>query len=632
MRRAYLALVWLWLLVLAAPAWALDLDQHDSLMLNQGEMGWLADPAGTLTLEQVRARDSDFLPVINNFSKGFTRQVFWLRLPVHRQVAPADWWLDIRPASLDELSLYTVGPDGRVSRHESGDHVPMRQRDAEYSNYLFRLDVPEGDSTYYLRVRTNSAMMVIARLQRADVFPVEATVQYLQAGLYIGVIITVLILSTVYLAIWRRRLYVIYVVYLLAQLTLIFSGNGLMSQYLFPGLAHVSQRMSGFALSAAIGCGLLFFSGLLSAKPLMRGAWTWRLFQGIVLVVFLTAVAALAGHYGQLAPWMLLALPLAIALMVPALLRSLRRGTPEERIFALSFVLFVFYVSGSALRSNGLMPITEFGIVTARAANIAHLMLLQVSVMLRSRTAEREAMLVRQEALQRQRIVAEQEQFLAMITHEIRTPLSVINAASESLRMIDPDAALPDRSQRYDRIAHAIRRVDQLLDLPAHDRLNASERDRHVQVDVVAMTRELLAQMMDEQLGRAQLRVSWQEAWVEANPALLQFSLLNLVDNASKYSPADKPIQLDIVVTPAERMVRWVIQDQGPGVCADDHERIFEKYYRSAEQSGKPGLGLGLYLARGLVQRLGGQLIYYDRLGGGAVFEIRLPLAETQHA
>jgi signal transduction histidine kinase len=270
--------------------------------------------------------------------------------------------------------------------------------------------------------------------------------------------------------------------------------------------------------------------------------------------------------------------------------------------------------------------------VTGRLANLTHLLLLQVSIMLRSRSAEREAAQVRQEAVHRQRIVAEQEQFLAMITHEIRTPLSVINAASESLRMIDPDAARPDRDQRYDRIAHAIRRVDQLLDLPAHDRLNASARDRHVQVDVVAMTRELLAQMVDEQLDRALLRVTRQEAWVEANPALLQFSLLNLIDNACKYSPRNRPVELDILVMPGEQMLRWTIQDQGPGVCAADRERIFEKYYRSAEHSGKPGLGLGLYLARGLVQRLGGQLIYEDRPGGGAIFEIRLPLAQTQHA
>jgi signal transduction histidine kinase len=219
-----------------------------------------------------------------------------------------------------------------------------------------------------------------------------------------------------------------------------------------------------------------------------------------------------------------------------------------------------------------------------------------------------------------------------MITHEIRTPLSVINAASESLRMIDPHAGQPDREQRYERIANAIRRVDQLLDLPTGDRLAASEKDQRVRVDVVAMTRELLAQMVDEQLGRAQLRVTRQEAWVMANPGLLQFSLLNLIDNASKYSPPGSTIELVILVNDDKPLLRWLICDHGPGVCEADRERIFEKYFRSAEHSRKPGLGLGLYLARGLVQRLAGRLNYSDRGGGGACCEIRLPLANIQHA
>ena len=627
LRLAGLLLAWLLLAAGArAGAPALNIDQlSDTIALTHGELSWLRDPHGQLGLGDAEARRALFQPVSANFTRGFTSDTFWLRLPLWRQNGAAEWWLDLRPPSLDDVTLYLVRPDGSVYERHTGALQPMTSRDANYSDFLLRLDVPQGLSTVYLRVKTSSSMAVIARLQRVDSFPVAATRQYLQAGLYLGVIITVIMLSAVYMVIWRRRLYVIYLAYLLFQLSLVLSSYGLFAQYIFPQYPAISDHLGGVSFSMTVVFGMLFFARLLDLHG--RSGWRLRIFQGVAVVGCLTAVATVFGYFGQMALLLLLCMHMAVLVSLVTLGMRFFRGGLQDRMFALSFLGYIVFISSAALRGTGYIPATEFSLLAGKVGNCLHLLLLQLTVMLRSRTAEREMVQARQESEQQQRVVAEQEQFLAMITHEIRTPLSVISAASESLSMIDPAAGRPERAQRYDRISQAVRRVDHLLNLAvSRDRLDEAPVGAPVRVDLVALTRQLLAELEPEQRARTRLHATSEALFVTAHPSLLQFSLLNLIDNACKYSPPTSPIDVLIGTLPSGEL-SWSIRDQGPGVCAEDRERIFEKYYRAAEQSGTPGLGLGLYITSRLVGRLGGQLRYRDQQQGGACFEVKLPLA-----
>jgi len=615
------------LLALCARAGALPLDiDHtpDALPLTHGEMGWLRDERGTLSLADVQAQGSNFQPVHENFTRGFTSDVYWLRLPMQRQGGAADWWLDLRPPSLDDITLYQVGPDGSVYQRHTGALLPMSTRDASYSNFLLRLSVPQGRSTVYLRVHASGSLSVMARLQKVGTFPESATHQYLQAGLYLGVIITVILLSSVYVVIWRRRLYAIYLAYLLCQLSIVLSSYGLFAQYVFPDYPLIAAHLGSVSFSLAVVFGMLFFASLLDLHD--GSSWRLRVFHGVAVIGSLSALAAAFGLYGHMALLLLLSLHLAVFVSLSTLGRRLIHGSLQDRIFALSFVGYIVFISSAALRGIGFIPATETGMLIGKIGNCTHLLLLQLTIMLRSRSAERDMVQARQASEQQRRVAAEQEQFLAMITHEIRTPLSVISAAAESLGMIDPNARKPERAQRYERISQAVRRVDHLLNLAvSRDHLEEAPAIP-VRVDVVGLTRELLLQLTPEQQARTRLDTRYDALFVYAQPTLLQFSLLNLIDNACKYSPPTSPIVVAIDLEPTGAL-SWSIRDHGPGVCPADRERIFDKYYRSAEQSGTPGLGLGLYITNRLVGRFGGELHYRDQQEGGACFEVTLPLA-----
>jgi two-component system sensor histidine kinase KdpD len=106
-------------------------------------------------------------------------------------------------------------------------------------------------------------------------------------------------------------------------------------------------------------------------------------------------------------------------------------------------------------------------------------------------------------------------------------------------------------------------------------------------------------------------------------------ALVNLIENAAKYSPPETPIDLS-----ARRDGRWLVfsvADRGPGVPADQRERVFEPFYRRAEQPPDVGgVGLGLSIARGIAEAQGGSVGLTDREGGGSVFELRVPAIATE--
>jgi two-component system phosphate regulon sensor histidine kinase PhoR len=114
---------------------------------------------------------------------------------------------------------------------------------------------------------------------------------------------------------------------------------------------------------------------------------------------------------------------------------------------------------------------------------------------------------------------------------------------------------------------------------------------------------------------------------VVADPGQLHQVLVNLVDNAIKYSPAGGPVSLQIAN--GDGAVRFTVRDSGLGIPASEHRRIFEKFYRldPGMTRGIGGTGLGLYICRELVRRMDGKIWVDSSLGKGSTFVVELPAA-----
>ena len=117
---------------------------------------------------------------------------------------------------------------------------------------------------------------------------------------------------------------------------------------------------------------------------------------------------------------------------------------------------------------------------------------------------------------------------------------------------------------------------------------------------------------------------------VPMDDLLVEQVLINLLENAVKYAPASTPIDVSARTSGDALVVE--VADRGPGLPQADLERVFEKFYRAANSTGRSGAGLGLAICRGMIELQGGRIVAENRPGGGAIFRFTLPLASTQPA
>ena len=219
--------------------------------------------------------------------------------------------------------------------------------------------------------------------------------------------------------------------------------------------------------------------------------------------------------------------------------------------------------------------------------------------------------------------------FIATVSHELRTPMAAVFGAAQTLLQRD-NLSPEQRRQLIEMIATQATRLTQITE----EVLLASRLDRgeipleSARVDVAALARRTVEAMRSQLPEGTEITVEVAEGASSASgdPDRLQQVLVNLLDNALKYGSS--PVRLRI--GRSRRGVSVAVADAGPGIPRPEQKRIFEKFYRGDPQlaRGPGGTGLGLYISRELVQRMGGRLDVESRPGGGATFVIELPPAQ----
>jgi signal transduction histidine kinase len=259
----------------------------------------------------------------------------------------------------------------------------------------------------------------------------------------------------------------------------------------------------------------------------------------------------------------------------------------------------------------------------------------QLEDKVRARTAELEAT-YRELAASHARLRELDElksDFLGNVSHELRTPLASIKGYIDNL--LDGVAgALADKPRRYlgrvrDNTDRLSRMVSDLLDLT---RIEAGKIELAPQAVRVA---ELVGDVQDglrHVAGIRQVRLRADlapDAAVWADPDKLHQVLTNLASNAIKFSPVGAEVWLRASERPPGR-VEIRVEDAGPGVPEAERERVFDKFYQLARVGGErpPGSGLGLTIARHLVELHGGRIWVEPAPGGGAAFALLVPAAD----
>jgi len=234
--------------------------------------------------------------------------------------------------------------------------------------------------------------------------------------------------------------------------------------------------------------------------------------------------------------------------------------------------------------------------------------------------------IVRDLSAQRER-EREQKRFASMLNHEFRTPLSTIDGAIQRLEATNANADEPTR-QRHRKIATATDRLIAMMDdYLSPERMAAMGRQRQANtVPPRLLLEELVAQA--RVAGRKVTLVADElPAQLRGEPAGLRLALKILLENAVRYTPPDS--SLSVLGRRQGNGIELALRDTGPGVPAQDLPRIFDKGYRGSNATGLPGSGLGLYMARSVLEVHGGTLEHAVPAEGGAEFRLWLPVQDA---
>jgi two-component system sensor histidine kinase KdpD len=234
---------------------------------------------------------------------------------------------------------------------------------------------------------------------------------------------------------------------------------------------------------------------------------------------------------------------------------------------------------------------------------------------------------------ERVRVLVESERLrnslLAAVSHDLRTPLTAIAGASSTLieggQGIDPTTRRELLESIYEEAESLNHLVGNLLDMTRLDAGAVSVQKEWQSVEeLVGAVLNRLSRKLAARTVTTRLPVDLPLIYVDA--LLIQQVLLNLLENAEKYSPPNAPIEIS--ASSMDRKVTIEVGDRGPGLPQGDEKRIFEKFYRSPAARSRSGVGLGLTICRGIVELHGGKIWARNRDGGGAVFGFSLPLEE----
>lgn len=219
----------------------------------------------------------------------------------------------------------------------------------------------------------------------------------------------------------------------------------------------------------------------------------------------------------------------------------------------------------------------------------------------------------------------EQKRFASMLSHEFRTPLATIDGAAQRLVATGGGADEATR-KRYLKIQTAVDRLLAMIDdYLSPERMAAIGRERAADgIAPLALLQQAAATVPASHPVRLHLDEDL-PARLRCDVAGMSLALKILLENAVKFSPAGSPIELDGRLA-QQGGVEFVVQDRGPGVPQAEMAQVFGKGYRGMHAAGRPGAGLGLYMARAVVEVHGGTLQVKNGEDGGAAFCIWLPL------
>ena len=616
----------------------------------------LVAPSNTLSFQQVThpAYQSRFKPATNwgnELNFGFGTDTYWIKLPLSAgNTEKTKWVLEIPYFGLDHIDFYH--PDGSVVK--TGSLLPIESRGLFYRYYAFPIDLESGISDFYLKVHSKQNITVPLRLWDQSSFDRHLQTDALIQAFYyggLGVLAAFNFLIFLYL---RDRSHLYYSLFAIFFGLGIFAGNGFGRLFIWtqsPGWDQISQVI---LLLVGTIAALLFTASFLNTKenqPVVD-----RILRILAVVIAGYCLLLMLSESTGISKILLFTLfPYLVMPVIATVLYAGARAWSAKQYSAKFFLLAwgILCAGGmmASLRQLDLIPtnwLTSYALQIASslemmllsfalASRIQHERLLREKAQLEALTSKEslvQTLLASEERLERQvqlrtndlRTMLESEKklreqyirFGSLISHEFRNPLGIIeNQAALLTRLSDNE----HEKKRLSIIRSATHRLALLFDRWLQgDRLEShidKDRPQLIQLD------EWLLEIIEKCKGyhpnyRVIFAPPTRSPVLLVDEKMLEVVVLNIIDNACKYSALQSTVIIRIIVETGR--VGISIRDSGIGIDPALHDKIFDEYVQISPVPKGRGYGLGLSFVKKVMAFYGGEIQVISALGEGAEF------------
>lgn len=598
----------------------------------------LEDPSGSVTIADARSalmatrytrHDKDTL------NAGYSRSAFWLKVDLHYlpkdPQAQRTWLLELAYPPLDHLELYVPDDAGGYRlAGRTGDALPFASREIRQNNYLFTVDFKAGEQkTLYLRLQSEGSIQAPLTLWSSTAYLEDQPLRLYVLGLIYGVLLGMLMYNLfIYLSV-RDTSYLYYILYIASFGMYQLSVNGAAVEYFWPDNPWWANAATPFLIGASALFGSLFARSFLHTALYSR--WLDRLLLVLVGTGAVVMLLSLMTSYA-------LALVFTVTIFVAGI-KAWCCGQRVARYFIIAWSAFLIGGVVNTMMVLGYLPNVFLTMYASQIGSAIEVALLSLALADRINAMREQQAQILFDASQKLEVLNQQlahsnqlkDEFLATLTHELRTPM---NGVIGSLELMQTVPLAGDLAQYQHTAAGSARDMMRMVNgILTLTELQAGRLSAQAQVFSLRGVLDTLRQQFQGNAQGKGLEFSIDVAGqlpdrLEGDAGKLMQCLECLLDNAFKFTH-EGAVRLRVVGVPrpdGHLDLTFIVTDSGIGFAHLDEATLYQRFFQVDGSTTREygGLGIGLAICRQLIELLGGRLTHHSEPRKGSRFQLEV--------
>ena len=623
----------------------------------------LTDASNRLSFEQIQKLASGAFSTPahapgNALNFGFSDHAQWIQLKLQRAPSsPTEWVIEIPYQGLDEIDFFAPGKPPVIT----GAARPIESRALFHRYFVFPIELETKPKTFYFRVKSSYSVTVPIEITDQPNFIQNTQKALIAQFLYIGGILALILYNLQLYISLRDKSYLLYTLFGVSMGLGIFSGNGFGRIFLWPEAPSWDQIAQSTFLSLGAAFSVLFSRSFLKTDRYSPKLDCWLGYLSVGYAIITLGLLSTLLYPNSQGLWfkllMLLTLPY-FGLITTAALKIWRIGHNSAEYYLLAWGFLCAGVIIATLRTFDWLPTNIFTAYAIQIGTGFEMLLLSYALAYRIRMERAKRDIAQQDALNAKSLLVEALQssearleklvanrtrkleatlasekhlreqyvrFSALISHEFRNPLNNIESQADLIQR-ERASGIDNLSKRTAVISAAVQQLSLLFDRwVKSDRINNSLALENVtSISINQWTHELIHRYASTHVNRNFSFVPSPDAIrLQADETLLQVAVINLLDNACKYSADSSEIQVYIIAGTDEIGIQVI--DRGEGIDPQYHQTIFEESFRATPNHPKHGAGLGLAFVKRIIDLHNGRVTVSSALNAGATFTLWIP-------